>query len=299
MKGHNLDIAMYSLQELLNLFNIDTYDITREQILAAKKKVLMTHPDKSRLPSEYFLFYKKAFEVVLNFYNDQTKQNAEVRDKDYSPLNNDNEENQKIKSQIQKADQNKFSVAFNELFEKNMVKTIDKSKNEWFQSEEPKFETPTNVNPNNMRQVFDNMKQQQQIVVHRDVQVLHHSGGTNIYDDDDDNTNNEYLSCDPFSKLKFDDLRKVHKDQTIFNVSENDLKNVKQYNNVEQFQQARNSQSLNPMDERKAQQQFQQQEKLRREHMMQKQHKSQLQTMEYEKKNKSVMASMFLQLQNG
>ena len=118
-------------------------------------------------------------------------------------------------------------------------------------------------------------------------------------DDDDDTTNNEYLSCDPFSKLKFDDLRKVHKDQTIFNVSENDLKNVKQYNNVEQFQQARNSQSLNPMEERKAQQQFQQQEKLRREHMMQKQHKSQLQTMEYENKNKSVMASMFLQLKNG
>ena len=48
------------------------------------------------------------------------------------------------------------------------------------------------------------------------------------------------------------------------------MKNVKQYNNVEQFQQARNSQSLNPMEERKAQQQFQQQEKLRREHMMQK-----------------------------
>ena len=149
-----------------------------------------------------------------------------------------------------------------------------------------------------MRQVFDNMKQQQQVVVHRDVQVLQHSGGTNIYDDDD-TTNKEYLSCDPFSKLKFDDLRKVHKDQTIFNVSENDLKNVKQYNNVEQFQQARNSQSLNPMEERKAQQQFQQQEKLRREHMMQKQHKSQLQTMEYENKNKSVMASMFLQLKNG
>ena len=245
------------------------------------------------------MFYKKAFEVVLNFYNDQSKQNAEVRDKDYSPLNNDNEENQKIKSQIQRANQTKFSAAFNELFEKNMVKTVDKSKNEWFQNEDPKFETPSNVNPNNMRQVFDNMKQQQQVVVHRDVQVLQHSGGTNIYDDDDDTTNEEYLSCDPFSKLKFDDLRKVHKDQTIFNVSENDLKNVKQYNNVEQFQQARNSQSLNPMEERKAQQQFQQQEKLRREHMMQKQHKSQLQTMEYENKNKSVMASMFLQLKNG
>lgn len=30
MKSHNLDIAMYSLQELLNLFNIDTYEISRE-----------------------------------------------------------------------------------------------------------------------------------------------------------------------------------------------------------------------------------------------------------------------------
>ena len=154
MKNHNLDIAMYSLKELLGLFDIDTYDITREQILAAKKKVLMTHPDKSRLPSDYFLFYKKAFEVVLNFYNDQSKQNAEVRDKDYSPLNNDNEENQKIKSQNQKANQTKFSAAFNELFEKNMVKTVDKSKNEWFQNEDPKFETPSNINPNNMHILY-------------------------------------------------------------------------------------------------------------------------------------------------
>ena len=82
MKGHNLDIAMYSLQELLHLFNIHTYEISREQILAAKKKVLMTHPDKSKLPSEYFIFYKKAFEVVLNFYNENNKQNDEVRYKE-------------------------------------------------------------------------------------------------------------------------------------------------------------------------------------------------------------------------
>lgn len=79
-----------------------------KQILAAKKKVLMTHPDKSKLPSEYFIFYKKAFEVVLNFYNENNKQNAEVRDKEYTPMNNDNEENEKIKSKIDKVNNKKF-----------------------------------------------------------------------------------------------------------------------------------------------------------------------------------------------
>jgi len=288
---------MYSLRELLNLFDIDTYDITREQMVAAKKKVLRTHPDKSRLPSEYFLFYKKAFEVVLNFYNDQTKQNAEVRDKDYSPLNNDNEENQKIKSQIQKTDTNKFSKAFNELFEKNMTRQIDETRNEWFKTENPSFETPTNVNPGNMRQVFDNMKQQQQIVVHRGVQELTHSGGSNLYEEDVGT--DEYVTTDPFSKLRFEDLRKVHKDQTIFNVSERDLSSMTQYQSVEQFQRARSSQTLDPMEERHAKQMFDNREKLHREHMMQKQHKSNLKSMEYAKKNKEVMATMFLQLQNG
>lgn len=297
MKNHNLDIAMYSLRELLNLFDIDTYDINREQIIAAKKKVLRTHPDKSRLPSEYFLFYKKAFEVVLNFYNEQTKQNAEVRDKDYSPLNNDNEENQKIKSQIQKTDTNKFSKAFNELFEKNMIRQIDETRNEWFKTENPSFETPTNVNPGNMRQVFDNMKQQQQIVVHRGVQELTHSGGSSLYEED--MGTDEYVTTDPFSKLRFEDLRKVHKDQTIFNVSERDLSSMTQYQSVEQFQRARSSQTLDPMEERQAKQIFDNREKLHRKHMMQKQHKSNLQSMEYAKKNKEVMATMFLQLQNG
>ena len=63
MKGHTLDI-LCSLQELLNLFNIDTYDITFQ--ILAKKKVLMTH----QINRDYranILFYKKAFEVVLNF----------------------------------------------------------------------------------------------------------------------------------------------------------------------------------------------------------------------------------------
>ena len=56
---HNLDIHMYSLKDILDLFDLD-YDINIDDLKRAKKKVLMTHPDKSRLDAKYFLFYKKA-----------------------------------------------------------------------------------------------------------------------------------------------------------------------------------------------------------------------------------------------
>ena len=59
-KSHNLNIHMYKFDEILGLFDL-TYDISIEDMKRAKKKVLMTHPDKSRLPPDYFLFYKKIF----------------------------------------------------------------------------------------------------------------------------------------------------------------------------------------------------------------------------------------------
>ena len=58
MSTHNLNIHQYSFKELLELFDLSN-TISVEDLKRAKK-VLMTHPDKSRLLSEYFLFYKKA-----------------------------------------------------------------------------------------------------------------------------------------------------------------------------------------------------------------------------------------------
>ena len=56
---HNLDIHMYSLNEILDLFGL-TYDISIEDLKRAKKKVLMSHPDKSKLDA---LFQKNLNET--------------------------------------------------------------------------------------------------------------------------------------------------------------------------------------------------------------------------------------------
>ena len=59
----DLDISHYNLQDILSLFkvpiNFDEQDMKR-----AKAIVLKTHPDKSKLPPEYFRFYSQAYKML-------------------------------------------------------------------------------------------------------------------------------------------------------------------------------------------------------------------------------------------
>ena len=98
--------------------------------------------------------------------------------------------------------------------------------------------------------------------------------------------------------MKYDDLRKVHKDNTIFDVCETDYNKVQGFNNIQQLQTARNTQNLNPMNEQRANHMMEENERVYREKMMNKQHQSSLKSMEYAEKNKQVMGSLFLRIEN-
>ena len=112
---YNLDIHMYNFEELLNLFNL-SYDMDIHDMKRAKKQVLMTHPDKSKLDAKYFLFYKKAFDVIVKFYENQTKQNQTVsNDTKYNPgqQHYDKETSKNINKSINAMDKSKFNNTFN------------------------------------------------------------------------------------------------------------------------------------------------------------------------------------------
>ena len=145
-----------------------------------------------------------------------------------------------------------------------------------------------------MKQVFDNIKQQQNSMVkYSGVKTMtSNSSANSIYENEED-----YISTDPFSKLKFDDLRKVHKDETVMTVSEDDYQKVPKYNSVDQFVRVRGNQSLNPMEKQEAERQLQQENAVYKQQMMQKEYDAKLKSMEYEKKNKSVLSN-FLRLTN-
>ena len=232
--AHNLDIHMYSLEEILGMFDM-TYKITNDDLKRAKKVVLMTHPDKSGLDSDYFLFYKKAFDIVLKFYEQQTRESNVVptEEQKYVPTNAGGLNKAAVKqvsSVVSEMEAKAFQSKFNQLFEENMSRKVDETRNSWFKEDGPSVKVDGTVNKQNMNEMFERVKtvQSQNILAqYRGVQELGGSSGTRLYDDIDE-PSDEYVTCDPFSKLKYDDLRKVHKDQTVFGVGEQDFQKVKQ-----------------------------------------------------------------------
>jgi len=287
---HNLNINMYSLEELLGLFDL-TYDLDMEGVKRAKKKVLMLHPDKSRLSSDYFIFYKRAFEVIFHFYEEKTRQTRAVPTEEvkYSPMNTSQQKSKQVNEVINNMKKSEFQNKFNEMFEQNMKTAPDPKRNEWFKKEDPIFDINEKVSTQNMGQVFDTIKQRSMgMVQYKGVQSLNSGSGTNIYDDEDDNS---YVVCDPFSKLKYDDLRKVHKDQTVLAVSEKDFQKVPQYSSVDHFMRERGNQNLTPLEKTQAEKMMEIQQKEHDKMIMKKQYNASLKTMEYEEKNKQVLSN--------
>lgn len=296
---HNLDIHMYKLNDLLKLFEL-TYDISIDDLKRAKKKVLMTHPDKSKLDAKYFLFYKSAFDIIVKFYEEQNKHNKTTTKEDlaynagaHNTLNKSS--SKQVSSVLDKMTTNDFQNKFNELFDKNMTNKPDASRNAWFENHDNEFEITENVNAKNMGEVLNKIKDTQSSMTrYKGVEHLYmnSNSGNKLYEDENDD---EYVSTDPFSKLKFEDLRKVHKDQTVFAVSERDIDKVPQYGSVDQYMRTRGKQDMNPLEKTEAERILAEENKVYQQQMMQKEYDSQLKSMENVEKNKGFLSN-FLRL---
>lgn len=298
---YNLDITTYNLDEILGLFDLP-HQLIPENMKRAKKKVLMLHPDKSKLDAKYFLFYKKAFEVIFQLYEHQQKQNQQVPAEPtvyQTPESMQSETAQrKITENMKQMGEKSFQNKFNQLFEENMSQKPDSSRNDWFVQEKANFEVPTEgVSSKNMDQAFHTIKQQSSgLVKYQGVQdMMQAQGGSSLYDDDD--SANQYVSSDPFGKLKFDDLRKVHKDETVFAVSERDFENVQTYKSVDEFNRERNRHNYDPMEQQKANQVLEQREQINQQRGMERSYQSKIQSQQYADKNKAVLSS-FMQIKN-
>jgi hypothetical protein len=304
-KPHNLDINNYTLEEMFGLFDL-TYDLTEKSMRAAKMKVLMIHPDKSKLPSEYFLFYKQAYEIILDIYKEKNKMNVAPMTKTvYVPevsassgIGNA-QDNTVSAKHFENAKGGKFNDKFNELYETNMSKKVDQSRHDWFKQEESLHDfSGKSVNSKNMGEFMNEVKQKQAaMTVYGGVKEMRQVGfGTSYYEGDDDGAAS-YAECDIFSKLKFDDVRKVHRDQTVFSVSEKDYANVPQYKTVDQYINEREKSRGQTMSKEESNTILEKQQREYEQAMMQKQQRELLLRREYEAKQNAVKAA-FMRIGN-
>ena len=110
----NLDIRSYSFKEILQLFDLnDNQEISiQDTMKKARIKVLSMHPDKLKLSSQYFIFYKKAYEIIAQYYQDQPEVKIKqiINDeKIIYDIKDDIKHNKVVKKQLEKMDKEEFT----------------------------------------------------------------------------------------------------------------------------------------------------------------------------------------------
>ena len=234
MSDFDLNIDNYDLEDLLNLFHLN-YEFDENDMKRAKTIALKTHPDKSGLPKEVFLFFMKAYKMIESIYEFKMKRAKCARNTSYE---NEKMESDKKALLLKKLDGMKakdFNKWFNNMFEKVKVNDddVDSGYGKWFKSNEDVNEE-TVTNKRDMEAAFNRKKAaSRELVLHKGVNEMVGGGGYDLTRSKPD----EY-SSDIFSKLQYDDLRKAHT-ETVVPVTHEDYLRRKKYNNVESLKKDR------------------------------------------------------------
>lgn len=267
MDNLDLNIRNYSLEDIVNLFHIPI-NFNREHLKTAKKTVLMTHPDKSKLDKKYFLFFTKAYKVLYSiheFKNKHEKNFDNELDTEYNKFieifdDEHKSKNNGLKEKIDKfTNSDNFNKEFNKLFENNKLKNdfeekgyadILKQDSKLTKFIQEKKEEGVNTSSLQEQQnILNSYKDNNRnIVKHRGVQEMN---GT-IYGSSLTNDAPEEYGSDIFSKLAYDDIQKVHYNESIIIVNENDARK-EQFSDVNQLQDFRNEQNTLPLSNQQAQ----------------------------------------------
>ena len=233
----DLDIENYSVDDLYRLFSIDVLD--DNTMKEAKKVVLKTHPDKSKLDPKYFLFFSAAYKRLYGIYEFQNKSTKKT-----VPENDaftDKENGRALHSMLQKnkdlKDPGNFNKWFNQQFEKHRIDDPNgDGYGDWLKTDDGVYDVG-NVSKANMAQEFERQKKQiQAITVYNGVQETFSSFSGSILGQQTNYTGDNGT---------YTDLRQAYV-ESVIPVTEEDYKNVPKYRNVQEYKAGRGS--VAPLD---------------------------------------------------
>ncbi|MDB4277756.1 hypothetical protein N9895_01825 [Gammaproteobacteria bacterium] len=235
MENIDLNIHNYDLNDLIALFKLP-FHFKEEHLKDAKKIVLMTHPDKSRLDKEYFLFFSQAYKYLLKIH--QLRQSSTTTNTDYDKDELWSKEHSVlIDGKIKTMSQEDYTDWFNSTFEKMRLKddSEETGYGDWLKSDDDLVDE-TVTSTNEMNEYIQNKKKQlRALVVHNDFQDMNTSNGGQF--DLVREIPGDYGSS-MFDKLQFEDVRKAHC-ESVIPVTEEDFHNRKKYTNIDELNRER------------------------------------------------------------
>ena len=194
----------------------------------AKLMALKTHPDKSGLPKDVFLFFMKAYKMLEAIYEYRYKKEQCAKKQEYSA--EVNSENKELLKKLNGKSAKDFNKWFNEMFEKVRVKDedLDTGYGKWFKSNE-------DVNKEEIKsmaamgEAFERQKEKSRaLIVHKEINDMEIGGGYDLTRGRPDQ-----YSSDIFSNLPFQDLKKAHT-ETVVPVTMKDYSKTK-FESVESY----------------------------------------------------------------
>ena len=247
----DLNIENYNLDDLLNLFSLKE-DFNEEDLKKCKMEVLKTHPDKSNLPKEYFIFFGKAYKYIYNIYEFKKKIINENKVTDYKYYSEKNNTDDIISEKI--SNKKDFNKWFNSMFDKYKLEdNNDNGHEEWLKSNENMEEINIKSGLNSNFEKYKNEKIKT-LTVYSSISECCNglsSGNSELV-----STTNNYGNGDIFSKnLNYDDVKVAHS-ETFIPVTIDDYNKKKKYNSVFELNNERTSQNINPMNNNDANEYF-------------------------------------------
>jgi hypothetical protein len=234
----DLNIDNYEYDDILNLFGLDK-NLDADGLKGAKRKVLMTHPDKSGLDKKYFLFFSAIFKILHSVYEFKAKASVDLNE-DIEYTVDCSGENEVIVNKLRgKYDTNAdFNAWFNKEFEKIKLDNDyeDSGYGDWLKNAE---DSEVCTNKTEMNEMIDRKKRDLRSVIKFD--GIHESNNGS-YNDLANSKPQEY-SSGMFSKLQFEDLRKAH-DESVIPVTEDDFN--ERYSSMDDIKFKRQQQNLIP-----------------------------------------------------
>ena len=246
MSNFDFNLDNYNLDDLLNLFSI-THTLSKDELLKAKQKVLKSHPDKSKLSSDYFIFFKRAYERIHQIYmfKNKAEKTSYNTNTNYTTEEDEQEEKER-KILLEKIKGKGFNKWFNKMFEKNKTDSDETGYGSWLKSDDD-CETSIATNKDQMNNMINSRKKHiRDLIVHKDIEETITSGGYDILNNEPGN-----FGSSIFSKLGYDDLKHAHM-ESVIPVTDDDYKSRKKFNNANDIEEFRNQQDIKPLSNTQA-----------------------------------------------
>jgi len=235
----DLDIKNYNLEDITNLFNIPIV-FDEAEIRKAKLIVLQTHPDKSKLPKEYFLFFSSAYKMLYQVFTFRNGKNRNKKENYKEIIDEETvdpgEDSMKLcVEKVKRLNAVEFNKLFNEHYEKCKIQMDeDAGYEEWFRSQQTEDAESSQIETWDQRvSEIDRKKQTLReslsLVSKNELQSVNIYGGGSQGYALGQGAPKEH-SSGLFSSLQYEDLKKAHT-ETVIPVTHEDFANSKKFNN--------------------------------------------------------------------